>query len=1023
MMKNRAIIFAAACCILIGAISRADSGEIANDLAKSFVTPAESVRPWVYWWWLNGYVTKEGIVRDLDEMRAQGINGALVFDAGGGTTPKTIEFMSRDWRELFRFAVQEAARRNIVLGLNLCSGWNAGGPWVKPEDAAKVLVYSSVRVAGPAAISAEVLPPGELGARPSAKAASKQLKPKAPASGKRAKAKSADDNYHDVAVLAWQLGSASGGSFAQPCLSRTWRELKVKVARDGHLAWEVPAGDWVVVRFGWRIDPRAHTKLTGGVSGLEVDPLSADAMDRHFAATVGVVLQDVNEYAGKTWQFVHIDSGEIGNPDWTPKFREDFRRLRGYDPLPYFAAKAGRSVDSPAMTERFMEDYERTIGDLMIECYYGRLGELAHRHGLGTHSEAAGYQKPTVDALRSMGCNDIAMSEFWSRQSQSESNTYIHQLSSEQLRYHDGIKNASSAAHIYGRKITQAEAFTVMFKMSFAPPPHGVYPNWSGDPFSLKAVGDRAFCAGLNRIVFHHFFHQPEPDDQAPGYVWPYVGIEINRKTTWWPLIHGWTSYLCRCQSMLQAGRFAADVCYFQGDWVPAFVPARWAMDPTLPPGYDCDTINTEALLTRAGVDNGRLVLPDGQSYRYLALWQGGRWQRPSFAIFNKPSEPSTRPAGPAEGSAKPLALSPATLRKLKELVQRGLTLVGPRPDRAIGLTDYPASDEEVKKLADDLWGTGDTKVGRRNVGKGRVIWGTGLAQVMQADGAAPDLDIIESPATAALPVATFSGIPSPGTFDWIHRTVDDAEVYFIANLRNAAAAGQFDFRISTKQPELWDPLTGKMRDAMDLRQVAGRTVVPLEFAPRGSLFVVFRMDRRPNTPAPGQKPPTNFPKLSPLAEIAGPWTVRFDPKWDGPASVEFAKLEDWTHRGEPGIKYYSGKATYERLFDLPPAAGQSGKRIYLDLGKLKNMAEVRVNGKSLGVVWTAPWRVELTGMVQPAGNRLEIDVVNLWSNRMIGDARLPPEKRLTKSNSVFDPDLPLLESGLLGPVTILMAE
>ncbi len=310
--------------------------------------------------------------------------------------------------------------------------------------------------------------------------------------------------------------------------SRTWVDLTAKMAADGRLAWNVPAGDWLVVRFGCRIDCKAYTKCTGDGLHLEVDPLSAAALDRHFAATAGVLLADVPEYAGKTWKFVHIDSGEIGDPDWTPRFREKFRRLRGYDPFPYFAAKAGQTVDDAATTERFLEDYERTIGDLMIECYYGRLGELARRHGLGTHSEAAGYQKPTADALCAMGCNDLAMSEFWSRQSETTSRPVIHQLSAAQLCCHDGIKNAASAAHIYGRKIAQAEAFTVMRS--------DTYPNWDRDPAALKDIGDRAFCAGANRFVLHHFFHQPEPDDRAPGYVWPNVGVEINRKTTWWPL-------------------------------------------------------------------------------------------------------------------------------------------------------------------------------------------------------------------------------------------------------------------------------------------------------------------------------------------------------------------------------------------------------------------------------------------------------------------------------------------------------
>jgi hypothetical protein len=956
----------------------------AEDLANGFAAPAESVRPWCYWWWLNGYVTKEGIVRDLDEMRAKGINGVLVFHAGAGPTPKRTEFMSPEWRTLFRFAVEEAARRTMVVGLNLCDGWNAGGPWVKPEDAAKTLVYSTMGVTGPKNFS-----------------------------GTLPKADKADKTYRDTMVLAWQIGGPSSENRKSTCLSQTWVDLTAKMSSDGRFAWQAPTGEWLIVRFGYQT--QAHTKCTGGGSYWEIDPLSAEALDRHFAATAGVLLQDVKPYVGKTWKYVHIDSGEIGNPEWTPKLGADFRRLRGYDPLPYFAAKAGQIVDDPAITERFLEDYDRTIGDLMIEGYYGHLGQLARQHGLGTHSEAAGYQKPTVDALRSMGCNDIAMSEFWSRQSPSETNLYIHQLAAAQLRYHDGIKNAASAAHIYGRKIAQAEAFTVIRDLTARP--HGAYPNWDGDLFALKAIGDRAFCAGANRMVLCHFIHQPEPDDQAPGYVWPGVGVEFSRKITWWPLIHGWLSYMTRCQRLLQEGRFVADVCYFQGEWVPAYVPAKWAMNPPLPPGFDCDMINAEALVTRSAAgQHRRLVLPDGQSYRYLVLWQGGRWQHPPPQVFNKASDPSTRATCPAAGSARPLALSPATLKKLKELVEGGVTLVGPRPDRAIGLAGYPTSDVEVKKLTDELWGAESAPAGQRKVSKGRVIWGQSLAQVMQADGLRPDLEIVEDPATAALPTQTLSGIPNPGSFDCIHRTLDNAEVYFIANLRNAEAAGKFTFRVDGKQPELWDPLTGAIRDAAAFQAAAGRTTVPLEFAPRGSLFVVLR---KPIAADAAGNAKSNFPKPSAFQEITGAWTVRFDPKWGGPASVEFARLEDWTKRPEPGINYYSGKATYMKTFDVPASACQPGKRLWLDLGKVKNVAEVRLNSRSFGGVWTAPWRVELTGVVRPSGNRLEIDVANLWPNRLIGDAKLPPEKRLTKANVAFKPDQSLLESGLLGPVTL----
>jgi len=291
--------------------------------------------------------------------------------------------------------------------------------------------------------------------------------------------------YQDIAVLAWrcaELDTAAQGV----CRSDTMLDL-TNMLKGDQLTWDAPEGRWTVVRFGHYVHPRAHTKCTGGKRCFEIDPLRRDAMDRHFAATVGLLVEDVQEHVGKTFRYVHIDSGEIGKPDWTPAFQEEFQKRRGYDCWPYLAARAGRVVDTREITDRFYEDYERTLGDLMVENYYRRLAELARRHGLGTHCEAAGYQKPCVDALRALGVNDICMSEFWVRRSTPD-DFYIHQLSPQQLHNHDGIKTAAAAAHTYGRAIVMAEAYTVMNR---APG----FPNYSKDTLQAsKYTGDRAFC-------------------------------------------------------------------------------------------------------------------------------------------------------------------------------------------------------------------------------------------------------------------------------------------------------------------------------------------------------------------------------------------------------------------------------------------------------------------------------------------------------------------------------------------------
>ncbi|MHB8898635.1 MAG: glycosyl hydrolase [Thermoguttaceae bacterium] len=971
-----------------------------DQLARSFAAPSQASQAWCYWWWLNGCVTREGIVRDLDHMKAMGIGGALVFHAGNGQTPFKTEFMSPEWRDLFKLAVAEAAKRRIVVGANLCGGWNAGGPWVEADHAAQTLAFRCVNVDASQPPGLALPPP---------------LTPET-------------EYYRDIAVLAWKCVQPPVGS-PLVCLRETMIDL-TPFATGNRLDWRPPDGSWMVVRFGHYVDPRAHTKCTGGGRWLEIDPLRADAMDRHFAATAGVLIGDVGEHAGKTLQYLHIDSGEIGKPDWTPAFREEFTRRRGYDPFPCLAARAGITVDTPEVTRRFNEDYERTLGDLMVDNYYGRLAELARRHGLGTHCEAAGFQKPCVDALQALAANDICMSEFWVRRS-TPGDSYIHQLAEQQLRNHDGVRTAAAAAHTYGRKIVMAEAYTVMNR------PPG-FPNYDKDPWSLKDTGDRAFCAGMNRTMLCFMVHQPD-ETSLPGYEWPQVGTEFNRHVTWWTMGQPWLTYLARCQSLLQAGDFAADVAWFPGEWVPDYVPARWARKPALPEGYDCDTLNANVLCRAANVSpDGRLQLESGMSYRYLVLDRAGRWtQLPPEEMFpsthGSPSANHPDPTAVQPHTPEPLALSPPTLDRIRSLVEQGMTLVGPPQLRAVGLSNYPEGDAQVNRLADALWGASPGPAGQRRVGRGRVLWGKSLDEVFAADRLLPDLQIHETAGPDSGSPQTLNGIPNPaGSFDWIHRRIGGADVYFIANLRSVEAQARFTFRVARRTPELWDAVTGLIRPLSDCTTTGDhRTEIAMKFAPRQSFFVVFARDKDDATREGARKGNNeNFPHARRLMELTGPWDLQFDLRWFYPddgtrGNVRLDQLTDWTQCPQDPIRHYSGTATYRKTFDLPDTPVPLGlSPLYLDLGVVKNLARVRLNGHDLGVVWTAPWRVEIGKVVTKKQNSLEIEVVNLWPNRLIGDAGLPPQERLTRTNIPgIRPTMPLLPSGLLGPATITQEE
>lgn len=952
----------------------------ATDIARlrlAFRQPPDSAKPWAYWWWLDSAASREGITADLEAMKHQGIAAVLLFDAGEGgpDAPKGPVFMSQPWRELFRHALREADRLGLEVGVNLCSGWNAGGAWVTPELAAKKLVWSETVVEGPGKKS--------------------WLQPLPPA---------ATNFYRDIAVLALPLRGtrtnqipnlelkagrqyaegpscnqlaetlASDATSAVPsdgaCRLDEVQVLTERLGPDGRLTWQVPAGPWLVLRFGYTLLGSRTKCASPGAEGYEIDFFSRAAFDHHFAHTAAPLLEDARQTGAKSLKYFHVDSYESGNPSWSPRFAEEFRARRGYDLLKWMPALAGRVLESREAAHRFLWDIRRTIADLYAANYYGRLAELSHQAGLAIHPESSGPFWHHIDALQCAGGNDIPMTEFWKRKD--EAKEWVWYLTGQEA-FCDLVKQAASAAHIYGRPTCQAEAFTSMG------------PNWEEDPFALKDIGDRAFCAGLTRNVLCFYVHQPDLK-AFPGFEWEAAGTHFDSHVTWWHLGGAWLQYLARCQFLLRQGRFVADFCYFYGEDVPNFVPARSHSTPPLPAGFDCDTINAEVLLHRLAVKDGRLTLPDGMSYRYLVL-----------------------------PHRKTVAMSPPILRQLQQLAAQGATVIGPAPQRAPGLSDWPQCDAEIRALALELWGENPGPAGEKKAGQGRVIWGRTPAAVTRADHLAPDVEFRDLVPADSPP--RFDDVATP--LDWIHRRDGDTDIFFVANIANRPAAARLAFRAAGHPPELWDAVTGTMRALPEFTVEDGRTLVPLKFEPRQSLFVLFHPLANADGPSTQR---VNFPELETVAQLDGPWQVAFDPSWGGPENITFDQLADWTTRSEPGIRYYSGAATYRKTFDLPALTSRRPAALFLDLGKVKNLARVRCNGIDRGIIWTPPWRVDLASSAKPGANHLEIEVVNLWPNRLLGDAQAPPEQRRTKTNvrKFAQPGLPLLESGLLGPVKLL---
>lgn len=911
-----------------------------DELRREFAEPPMASRPWVYWWWLEGVATKEGITADLEEMRKQGISGVLIFDAGrtGPSEVKGPRFMSEEWRENFRHAVREAARLDMEVGINLCTGWDAGGSWVEREDAIKIIVWRETQVKGP-----RTLTENELDRGADLQTINGPVKQTDPANW-----------YREIEVMACPTNS-----------NATWNKDAARVLTaskvDGIRRWEIPAGEWTILQFGYILSAKHISNPSADQLGWEIDPLSTHALDEHFKHTAALLIQDAGEHAGKTFKYTHIDSWEIGQPSWTQELAAEFKRRRGYDPIPYLPVLAGKTIESADVSKRFKYDYRRVIADLVQENYYGRLTELSHRYSMGTHSEAGGpFFNHYADGQACLSEDDIPMAEFWT----------------SVPGYLPSVRQAASTAHIYGKKLCQAESFT------------GFNRDWTEDPYYLKAYGDRAFCVGLERMVIHHYASVPDFGN-PPGNQWEHVSIHFNRYLTWWDKCHAWLRYLGRCQHLLRQGDFVADILFYSGEAVPNFA----LVDGKPVAGFDFDITNAQALLSHAFAKDGRVTFGTGTEYRFLVTLDD---------------------AG--------MEMSLPVLNKFRELVRAGVTLIASRPQHVPGLASYPEAEAQLQRTADELWGSDTGTKGEKKVGSGRVIWGMSTEEVIAADRLQPDLEI--------------RGVTDKTTFDWIHRRHGSMDIYFVANSSETAMEHEFVFRVAGKVPELWNAVTGTILRIPNAREEHGRTTISMKFAPKESFFVVFSQLEQ----AALRTSVDAFPKLEDERTLDGPWQVHFDPAWGAPAQVTFDRLEDWTKHTDDGIRHYSGTATYQKTFSITkPMRGRS----YLDLGEVKNLAQVYLNGKDLGVVWTAPWRVEITEHIRSGDNELRIDVVNLWPNRLIKDATLPKEQRLTKTNvRTYDAVLPedvsihrnpideerkrtgkppeLFPSGLVGPVTIL---
>lgn len=984
-----AVRFAPAALLLAALLCVRGHAEPAFELAAGFAHPPDTAKPWVYWMWMDGNLNREGLTADLEAMQQAGLGGVIIMEVDVGIPRGPVKFMSPEWRALFKHVVTEAERLGLEITLNAGPGWTgSGGPWVKPEQSMQHIVAGETNVTGPRRFDA-VLP---------------RAAPRKPFFGEGAllpeMEKARKEFFRDVAVLAFPtpVGQTRIADIDEKALyvrapyssqpnvkpflhapaehpalpagaaveSGRLVDLSEHLDAEGRLQWDVPEGNWTILRFG-RTSTGANTRPAPAPGlGLESDKFDKAALDAHFDAFVGALLRELGprqrtDNAG--WTSLHIDSWEMGAQNWTASFREDFRKRRGYDLIRYLPAMTGRVVDSLEVSERFLWDLRQTAQELVIENHAQHLKELGRRHGLGLSIEP--YDMNPCADLSLGAVADVPMCEFW--------------LYGFNTAF--SVLEAASIAHTGGRRIVAAEAFTSTDAE-----------RWQAHPATMKALGDWAFCAGVNRIVFHRYQHQPWLD-RWPGMTMGPYGVHWERTQTWWQMVPAYHEYLARCQWMLRQGLAVADLCYLTPEGAPhVFHPPASATRGHPPDrlGYNFDGCAPETLLTRMSVKDGRLVLPDGMSYRLLVL-----------------PEVET--------------MTPALLSKIKELVQAGATVVGPRPLKSPSLSNHPRCDEEVKKLAGALWGVGEppTQLTERTFGKGRVFSSATNKPSLPAE--------IFCDYRVIVALLEKMGVPpdfeADGDLRYTHRRVNETDIYFVANPQAQEVQTTVTFRVNAKRPEFWRADTGSIQPAAAFEQKDGRTSVPLKLDPHDAVFVVFRQAAgSPRPVAQGQ----NWEELTTVHEIPGPWEVRFQPGRGAPERITFDQLVDWSKHPDAGVRYFSGAATYRTTFEWTPAKfaiSNLKSRIFLDLGNVQVMALVKLNGKDLGVLWKPPFRVDITEAVKPGENVLEVVVVNLWPNRLIGDQSLSPDQRVTWTTwNPFKKDSPLLESGLLGLVRLLAA-
>lgn len=865
--------------ILIASVALATGMCAAATLEEDFKTPPPAARPYAWWYWVGGNVSREGIVRDLKAMREAGVGGVTILPVGSHgreiKTPgerilanqfnRSLRYRNDEWWRLVRCAAEEARRNGLDLGMQNCPGYaSSGGPWITPDLAMKKVVWTKAAVTGGKSVHLKLaMPEVNFGW------------------------------YRDVAVMVVP---------DRECGAHEVVDASAHMTDGGDFMWSAPAGRWSVYRIGCTcMTDRPHPAPEDvQLASLEADKLSARAMEVHMSNVIEPIRNHLGDLFGTTFRHILFDSYEGGSPNWTDDFREQFVNRRGYDPLPFLPSldKACRIANA----SRFAEDMTLTAEELFTENHFALAHAWTRKAGVQLQLQPYGGPFDPHEAARHC---DVPMREYWG--------------------FGGTPEVAGAVGRAYGRHVIATEAFA-------ATPDNAA---WTASPRIFKCPGDASFARGINRVMLHYWVHQPFAPQWKPGMTMGFWGNHFGENQTWHEPGKAWLAYLWRCQALLQRGEQVVDVLAFKGT----------------PEASEFDSVPESGFLNDVkAAEDGTLRMPSGRTYRMMRF----------------PDE---------------VVVSPKVLEKLKELLNAGATVWCPRPKRAYGLQNHPAADARVAAIARELWGERETDAGERKIGKGRLFWGGKPEDALARIGWTPGARVVAGDANGDVMCA--------------HRKDGDAQFFFAANTSsNRTLRTHMAFRVRGMLPEFWYPESGVMKRADSWREEGGSTVVAVDFRPQESLFVVFRKPLGEERPCAG----CGMPKRIREIVVSNGWTVEFQKNRGAPEGTialgELKSLSDPSFA--PGIRHFSGTAAYR--VELPVLREEdfpSATRWQLNLGDVRDVAEVTLNGKKLGVFWHSPYLVDVTGDLKfgdDGKNVLEVKVTNTWANRMIGDRREPED-------------------------------